>query len=96
MKLKNSYHLKWITSKDLLYSTGNSAQCYMAAWMGREFGGEWKNVYVWLSLFIVHLKTTTLFISYISVENKMLRKTLIWNYDDKEITILFIYSVIFL
>ena len=26
---------------DLLYSTGNSAQCYVAAWMGGEFGGEW-------------------------------------------------------
>ena len=23
--------LKWITNKDLLYSTGNSAQCYEAA-----------------------------------------------------------------
>ena len=30
--------LKWVTTKDLLYSTGNSAQCYMAAWMGGEFG----------------------------------------------------------
>ena len=28
--------LKWITNKDLLYSTGNSAQCYVAAWMGGE------------------------------------------------------------
>ena len=27
---------KWITNKDLLYSTGNSAQCYMAAWNVRE------------------------------------------------------------
>ena len=27
-------HLKWITKKDLLYSTGNSAQCYVAAQMG--------------------------------------------------------------
>ena len=27
-------HLKWITKKDLLYSTGNSAQCYVAARMG--------------------------------------------------------------
>ena len=34
-------YLKWITSKVLLYSTGNSAQCYVAAWMGQEFGGEW-------------------------------------------------------
>ena len=34
-------YLKWITSKDLLCTTGNSAQCYMAAWMGGKFGGEW-------------------------------------------------------
>ena len=36
-------YLKQITSKDLLYSTGNSAQCYVAAWMGEEFGGEWSH-----------------------------------------------------
>ena len=34
-------YLKWITSKDLLCSTGNSAQGFVAAWMGGEFGGEW-------------------------------------------------------
>ena len=39
-------YLKWITNKDLVYSTGNSAQCYIAAWMGGEFGGEWIHVYV--------------------------------------------------
>ena len=49
-------YLKWITNKDLLYSTENSAQCYMAAWMGGEFGGEWIHVHVWLSPFAVHLK----------------------------------------
>ena len=27
-------------NKDLLYSTWDSAQCYAAAWMGAEFGGE--------------------------------------------------------
>ena len=48
--------LKWITSKDLLYSTGDSAQCYLAAWVGRELGGEWIHVYVWLSHFTVHLE----------------------------------------
>ena len=32
-------YFKWI-NKDLLYSTGNSAQCYVAAWMGEEFGGN--------------------------------------------------------
>ena len=25
---------KWITNEDLLHGTGNSAQCYVAAWMG--------------------------------------------------------------
>jgi len=30
--------LKWTTSKDLLYSTENSAHCYVAAWVG--MGGE--------------------------------------------------------
>ena len=49
-------YLKWITSKDLLYSTWHSAQCYVAAWMGGEFGGEWIPVYVWLSPFAVHVK----------------------------------------
>ena len=33
-------YLKWITNKGPLYSTGNSAQRYVAAWMGEEFGGE--------------------------------------------------------
>ena len=39
-------YLKWITNKDLLYSIGNSAQCYVAAWMGGELGGEWMHVFV--------------------------------------------------
>ena len=48
--------LKWITKKNLLCSTGNSVQCYVAAWMGGESGGEWMHVYVQLSPFAVHLK----------------------------------------
>ena len=40
-------YLKWITSKVLLYSTGNSAQCCVPAWMGGEFRGESTDVYVW-------------------------------------------------
>ena len=54
--------LRWITNKDLLYSTGNFAQCYVAALMGGEFGAEWIHVYVWLSRFAVHLKRLTLLI----------------------------------
>ena len=53
-------YLKWIANKDPLYSTGNSAQCYVAAWMGGEFEGEWIQVCIWLSPFTVHLKLTTL------------------------------------
>ena len=49
-------YLKWVTNKDLLRSTWNSAQCYVAAWMGGEFGGEWTHVYVWLRPFAVRLK----------------------------------------
>ena len=49
-------YLKGITNKDLLQSTGNSAQCYAAARMGRELGGEWIRVRVRLSPFAVHLK----------------------------------------
>ena len=49
-------YFKWITNKNLLYSTWNSAQCYVAR-MGREFRGEWINEYVvWLSPSAVQLK----------------------------------------
>ena len=34
-------YLKWVTNKALLYSTGNSAQCYVAVWMGGESGREY-------------------------------------------------------
>ena len=47
MDMYTSLYLKWITNRDLLYSTQNSSQCYVAAWMGEEFGGEW--IYVFLS-----------------------------------------------
>ena len=49
-------HLKWIANKDLLYGIGNAVQCYVAAWMRGEFGGERIHIYVWLSSFTVHLK----------------------------------------
>ena len=38
MDMDTLLYLKWITNKFLLYSTWNSAQCYVVAWMGREFG----------------------------------------------------------
>ena len=41
MDMYTLLYLKRVTSKDLLYGTGNSVQRYVAVWMGREFGGEW-------------------------------------------------------
>ena len=62
--------------QDLLYSTWNSAQCYVAAWMGGRFGGELVHVYVCLSPFDVHLKLSQccLLISYISIQNKKFKE----------------------
>ena len=40
-------------NKDLLYSTWNSAQCSVTAWMEVEFGAEWIHAYVWLSPFTI-------------------------------------------
>ena len=42
-------YFKWITN-----STGNSAQCYVAVWMGGESGRGGIHVYVWLSSFAVY------------------------------------------
>ena len=49
-------YMKWRTHKDLLSGIGNSAQCYVAAWMGGEFGAGWIHVCGWLSPFAAHLK----------------------------------------
>ena len=66
------YFKKWITNKDLLYSSRNSAQCPMAAWLRGELGAEWKHVYVRLNPFTVHLKLSQhcLLISYTPIQNK--------------------------
>ena len=69
MDMYTQVHLKGMTNKDLLYSTrnsvqcyvaawmwGNSVQCYVAAWMWGEFRGEWMYIYLWLCPFAVHLK----------------------------------------
>ena len=64
-------YLKWVTNKDLFYSAGNSAQCYVAAWMGGRFGG---NGYIYIcvaeSLQCSSETTSTLFIGYTQYINK--------------------------
>ena len=61
-------HSKWITNKDLLYSTWNSAQCYVPAWMEAGLGGDWIHVYIWLSHSSPET-TADLLISYTSIRN---------------------------
>ena len=36
----------------LLYSTENSAQCHVAAWMGGEFRGEWIHLYMYIHVYV--------------------------------------------
>ena len=60
MDIHTQLYLKWITNKVLLYSTGNSVQCYVTAWMGGECGEEWIQVYVWLSSSAMDLKRSQL------------------------------------
>ena len=43
----HTLYLEWITNKGLLYTTGNSAPCYVAAWMGEKVEEEGIHVYVW-------------------------------------------------
>ena len=53
MDMYTLLYLKWITNKDLPYSTGNSVQYYVAVWMGGKFGEEQIYVYIrssWLVL----------------------------------------------
>ena len=64
MDMYTVLYLKRITNKHLLQSTGNSAQCYVAAWMGGEFGGEWIRVGMAESLCCSPETITTLLISY--------------------------------
>ena len=56
MNMYTLLYLKWIINKALLYSTGNSAQCYEAAWKTVGFGGELIHVYVCASPLAVPLK----------------------------------------
>ena len=58
-------------------ATGNSAQCYVAAWMGGEAGGEWIHVYVWLKLRCSPETITSLIVNwpYPNTKEKVLKKT---------------------
>ena len=54
MDMYTLLYLEEITNKDLLSSTGNSAQYYVADWMGGEFDGG--RMHTWMSPFAIYLK----------------------------------------
>ena len=43
MDMYTLLYLKWITNRDALHTTENSAQCYVAAWVGGQCA---ENAYV--------------------------------------------------
>ena len=68
-------YLKWITNKDLLYNTWNSAQCYVPTWMGVGLGEMDTSICMAESLCCSIETTTTLLISYTPIQNKKLKIT---------------------
>ena len=44
--------IRWMTNKDLLYSTGNSPQYFAMVYMGKDSKNEWISVcvyaYIWV------------------------------------------------
>ena len=76
MDMHTLLYLKWITNKVLLYSTGNSAQYYVATWMEEGFGGEWIHVYTCMveSLWCASEIITTLLIDYTPIKKIVKKK----------------------
>ena len=56
MDMYTLIYLKWKGNRPCCVAHGTLPNVNMAAWMGGEFGGEWRCAYVWLSPFAVHLK----------------------------------------
>ena len=70
-------YLKWITNKDLLYSTWNCLCLMLCGSLdGRGVWGEWTHVYIWLSPFMLccSLETVILLICYTPIKNKKLQR----------------------
>ena len=87
MDMYTLLYLKWIANKDLLSSTGNSAQCDVAAWMEGSLGEMDSYVCLAESLHCSP-KTITLFISYAPIQNKTFSNTAIFKMDNQQRSIL--------
>ena len=71
MDMYTLLYLKCIINKDLLYSTWNSTQCYVAAWMGGGFAGRVDTcICMAESLHCSPEIITTLLVSYTPIQKK--------------------------
>ena len=68
MDIVTLVYVKQTTWKDLLYSTWNSAQCYVVAWMGGEFGEAWTRIRMAKSLHCSPETVATLLVSYMTMQ----------------------------
>ena len=64
-------YLKWITNRNLLYSTWNSAQCYLPFWTRGARGTMYTYVYVAESLHYSPEAITTLIIGYTPTQSAL-------------------------
>ena len=75
MDMYTLLYLKWTTNKELLWSTGSSAQCYVAAWMGEERRGKRDSSIRMTEFLCCPPETVTaLSISYTPIQNKKLKQ----------------------
>ena len=69
MAMYTLLYLKWIINKNLLYSSGNSDQCDVAAWMGEDLGRMDTCIFMAESLYCSPETITTL-IGYMPILKK--------------------------
>ena len=74
MDMCTHLYIKLINSKDLMYHTGNSAQCFVAAWIKRRLGRINTCICMSESLCYPPDANTTLLIDYTPVEEKKKKK----------------------
>ena len=72
MDMYTLLYFNWTTKKDLLYSTGNPAQCYVAAQMRREVWGRMDTCICLAESLYCPPETVTLLTGYTPIQNQKL------------------------
>ena len=72
-------YLKWVTNRDLLCSMWTSVHCYVAAWMGREYGMDTR-MCVAESLHCLPVTQHYSLICYIPIQNSVFKLPIKYKY----------------